>query len=218
MRESGPDGAPPPSADRDAIASGASVPAPAIAAHVSFPARAVSSRALRLRPEADAPGLIRAILRHALDYRELCLKSPLVRPSMSTSGLSLSDCQRRRGVDRAGRLAEPANPRGGQGHGCACRDVAVACPGRLRTPALPPCSDHVVAVCALSYTCMPTALQLLQRACVALCPSVPLHARAYACVVSTLGWPAGGLGPCENYAASAEHMYKFLLYVPVASR
>ena len=91
VRESGPDGALPPSADRDAIASGVSVPAPATAAHVSFPARAVSSRALRLRPEADAPGLIRAILRHALNYRELCLKSPLVRPSLSTSGLSLSD-------------------------------------------------------------------------------------------------------------------------------
>ena len=51
----------------------------------------MSSRALRLRPEADAPGLIRAIPRHAVDNRELCLKSPLVRPSLSTSGLSLSD-------------------------------------------------------------------------------------------------------------------------------
>ena len=56
VRESGPDGAPPPSADCDAIASAVPIPVPAIAAHVRFPARAVSSRALRLRPEADAPG------------------------------------------------------------------------------------------------------------------------------------------------------------------
>ena len=67
--ESGPDGAPPSSADRDAIASAVPIPAPAIVGRVSFPVRAVSSRALRLWPEADAPGLIRAILRHALVMR-----------------------------------------------------------------------------------------------------------------------------------------------------
>ena len=189
MRESGPDGAPPPSADRDAIASGVSVPAPAIAAHVNFPARAVSSRALRLRPEADAPGLIRAILRHALDYRELCLKSPLVRPSLSTSGLSLSD-------DAAWiALVGWLNQRilvAVKVTGAPVATWPWPIQGGSRRPRCP-CSDHVVAVCALSCTCMPTALQLLQRACVALCPSVPLHARAYACVMPTSGWPAGGL-------------------------
>ena len=87
----GPDGAPPPSADRDAIASGVPVPAPAIVAHVSSLARAVSSHVLRLWPEADAPGLVRAILRHALDHRELYLKLPLVRPSAPSFAVSLSN-------------------------------------------------------------------------------------------------------------------------------
>ena len=76
---------------------------------------------------ADAPGLIRGILRHALDHREL----PEIASCQTGLADSRAELQLRFDTYRAGWLARPAISGVGPGHGCACRDVAGVCPGRL---------------------------------------------------------------------------------------
>ena len=148
---------------------------------------------LSLSSGAYAPGLwserISALWQSSLSSRELCLKSLLVRPSQSTSGLSLSDDAM--SIALVGWLnLRFALSVVGFGSPVATWSWSVqGGSGRPRRP----CSERVVAARALSSTCMPSALRLSQSAPPVLCPSVPLHPRACACVVPTLGWPAGGL-------------------------
>ena len=115
-----------------------------------------------------------------LDHREVCLKSLLVRPSQSTSGLSLSDdamwialvgwLNLRFALSVVG-LGSPVAtwPWSVQGGS-----------GRPRRP----CSERVVAARALSSTCMPSALRLSQSAPQVLCPSGPA-ASASMCMCGT---------------------------------
>ena len=118
------------------------------------------------------------------------LKSPLVRPGASASGLSLSDGSMR--IEWSARSTGEPRSRSWIWVRLS-RHGRVVSPGRLCGRPRRPCSERVVAARALSCTCMSSALRLSQSASLPLFPSVPLHPRACACVVPTLGWPAGGL-------------------------
>ena len=140
-------------------------------------------------PEADAPGLIGAILRHALDHREL----PEIASVQTGLADSRAEPQLRLDAYRAGWLARPAISGVGQGRGCARRDVAVVDPGRLRAAPRRPPADRVFLDRGPSCVCSPTADRRRVSAPLALSPPILQHPRACACLVSMSCLPAGGL-------------------------
>ena len=140
-------------------------------------------------PEADAPGLIGAILRHALDHREL----PEIASVQTGLADSRAEPQLRLDAYRAGWLARPAISGVGQGRGCARRDVAVVDPGRLRAAPRRPPADRVFVDRGPSCMCSPTADRRRVSAPLALSPPILQHPRACACLVSMSCLPAGGL-------------------------
>jgi hypothetical protein len=140
-------------------------------------------------PEADAPGLIGAILRHALDHREL----PEIASVQTGLADSRAEPQLRLDAYRAGWLARPAISGIGQGRGCARCDVAVVDPGRLRAAPRRPPADRVFVDRGPSCMCSPTADRRRVSAPLALSPPILQHPRACACLVSMSCLPAGGL-------------------------
>ena len=91
---------------------------------------------LSLSPGADAPGLVRAnIWQSSRSSRGL----PEIASGQTEPVDFRAEPQRRRDVDSAGWLAQPTIRVVGRGFGCACREVAVVCPGR------PPCARTALA-------------------------------------------------------------------------
>jgi hypothetical protein len=123
--------------------------------------------------------------------------------------------ERRFEADRVGRLGRLAIPAVGRGFGCACRDVAVVCPGRLRAPVPPSlrtCGCGLRSVVHM-HALRPAAFAERSAGLV----SVGLAASASICMCGA-DFGLACRWACESYAASAEHMCQCLLYVPVASR
>ena len=101
--------------------------------------------------------------------------------------------ERRFDADRVGRLGRPGIPALGRGFGCACRDVAVVCPGRLLVARGASLRMSVLADRAPWSVCKPCAGRPLQTAQPPQSAPIPQCPPACACDVPVSGWPAQGL-------------------------
>ena len=101
--------------------------------------------------------------------------------------------ERRFDADRVGRLGRPGIPAVGRGFGCACRDVAVVCPGRLLAARGASLRMSVLADRAPWSVCKPCAGRPLQTAQPPQSAPIPQCPPACACDVPVSGWPAQGL-------------------------